>query len=180
MADPFTILGVEPAFDLDVPRLEARHRELSRALHPDRYGGRPSSERRMALSRAIEVNEAFRALKDPVRRAEALLARHSIEIEEGQEARPAADFLMDVLELREDLASAHKRRDLRAVAELKDRVERREAAVLGELRSRFDDLARLAADVPADTVERIGRKLGEVRYYRRFLEEARTIEDELG
>ena len=58
--DPFETLGVEPRFDLDLTALEKRHRELSGALHPDRYTGRPASERRMALDRAIKVNEAWR------------------------------------------------------------------------------------------------------------------------
>ncbi len=39
----------------------------------------------MALGRAIEVNEAFRILKDPVRRAEALLALHGVQSGEGKE-----------------------------------------------------------------------------------------------
>ena len=47
------LLGVPALFALDEQELEKRHRDLSRALHPDRYAGRPSSERREALSRAI-------------------------------------------------------------------------------------------------------------------------------
>ena len=33
-----------------------------------------ASERRAALSKAVEVNEAWRVVRDPIRRAEALLA----------------------------------------------------------------------------------------------------------
>src|SRR5688572_21024439 len=99
VADPFLILGVEPRFDVALAEVEARHRELSRTLHPDRYVGRPSAERRVALSKAIEVNEALRVLRDPARRAEALLARRGVELPEGEEAKPSEDFLMDVLEL---------------------------------------------------------------------------------
>ncbi len=68
-ADPFDTLGVEPRFDLDLAALERRHRDLSRALHPDRYAGAPAAERRLALGRAIDANEALRVLKDPIRRA---------------------------------------------------------------------------------------------------------------
>src|SRR5690606_32621777 len=78
VTDPFTILGIEPRFRLDLERVGARHRELSRALHPDRYVDRPANERRLALSRAIEVNQAFGIVRDPVRRALALLARHGV------------------------------------------------------------------------------------------------------
>jgi len=60
MMDPFATLGVEPRFDLDLGEVARRHRELSRALHPDKYTGAPAAERRLALSRAIEVKDAFR------------------------------------------------------------------------------------------------------------------------
>src|SRR3954447_26645826 len=98
MADPFKTLGVEARFDLDRPALEQRHRELSKALHPDRYVGAPAAERRMSLSRAIDVNEAFRVLKDPIRRAEALLRRAGAAVGETSEPKPAPALLMEMME----------------------------------------------------------------------------------
>ncbi len=63
MNDPFDLLGIAPRFDLDLPAIELRHRELSKALHPGSlHTGAPAAERRMALSRAIDVNEAFRVV----------------------------------------------------------------------------------------------------------------------
>lgn len=180
MSDPFSILGVTPRFDIDLTELEAKHRELSRTLHPDRYVGRPSAERRMALSKAIEVNEALRVLKDPVRRAEALLGRRGVELPEGEEPEPSEDLLMEVLELREELASARDSRDLVRVEELAGAVEAREAGVLTLLAKAFSALDEHPVKTPPDAVVHISEKLGELRYYRRFLEEVRAIEDELG
>ena len=37
--DPFATLGVPRRFDVDLAAVEKTHRELSRALHPDRYVG---------------------------------------------------------------------------------------------------------------------------------------------
>jgi molecular chaperone HscB len=87
MADPFETLGFEPNFALNLADLEKRHRELSRALHPDRHSGSSAGDRRHALGKAIEVNEAFRVLKDPVRRAEALLGLRGVRLQEGKETR---------------------------------------------------------------------------------------------
>jgi molecular chaperone HscB len=167
--DPFDTLGVEPGFDLDLDSLERRHRELSKVLHPDRWVGRPAAERRHALGRAIEVNAAWRALRDPVRRAEALLARLGIAFGEGQEPSATPELLAEMMELREGLSEARKSADLRAVSALSARVTAARERVLAELMARF----------AAGDREQLTRLLGELRYHQRFLEEAAAIEDEL-
>ena len=171
MSDPFDMLGLPPVFELDATTLERRHRELSRALHPDRYAGRPSGERQQALGRAIEVNEAFRKLKHPVTRAEALLARHGRAVTET--SAPAADpaLLMDVMDRREALGEARRARDLVKVRSLARAVREREQRVLTEMAKAFVQL-------PPDFA-RIEPLLGELRYHARFIEEARSAEDEL-
>src|SRR5436190_21178580 len=116
--DPFETLGIEPAFSLDLEVLEQRHRDMSRALHPDRYAASGAAERRRALGRAIEVNEAFRILKDPVRRAEALLARLGVASGEGKEPPASPGLLMEVMERREALAEVRKTKNEAALARL--------------------------------------------------------------
>lgn len=179
MSDPFAILGLEPRFDLDVAAAEVRHRELSRTLHPDRHAGSPAAERRQALSLAIEVNDALRILKDPVRRAEALLQRSGVRpAEEGREPPASPEFLMDMLELREELSAAQGAADLVKLQSIAKRVAAREAEVERDLSSAFSALAK-DSDSPSSQGEQIAKKLGELRYFRRLLSEARAIEDEL-
>src|SRR4051794_15429497 len=105
MNDPFAILGVPRRFSfpagLASAELEQRHRDLSRALHPDRHVNAPPAERRLALEKAVAVNDAFRTLRDPLSRAQALLALHGVAITEGDRASNA--LLMEVMELREEL-----------------------------------------------------------------------------
>jgi molecular chaperone HscB len=172
VTDPFETFGFEPVFDLDPALLERRHRELSRALHPDRYAGRPASERREALGRAIAANQAFRTLKDPISRAEALLARHGKVVEEGgaQPADPA--LLMEVLERREALGAAKRARDLDTARRLAKEVGERERAALRGIQRGF-------GSTPPD-LALVEQQLGELRYHRRFLEEVAVIEDEIG
>jgi molecular chaperone HscB len=179
--DPFDTLGVPPGFDLDLEAVEKRHRELSRTLHPDRYAGRPAAERRQALGHAIEVNEAWRVLKDPVRRAEALLARLGVEVPEGQEPPATPELLMGMMELRESLSEARQNQDLRSVAALARQVRDGEERVLAQITERF---GQARAHNPDGAVliakDELMRLLGELRYHRRFLQEAAAIEDELG
>src|SRR3954470_6187398 len=135
MTSPFELLGVPVLFALDEAELEKRHRELSKALHPDRYVGRPSSERREALSRAISVNEAFRQLRDPISRAEALLSQLGRDVSETNQPKPAPALLMQVMEQREALSLARRSGDRARIESI--------AADAGE---RLDDATERMAD----------------------------------
>ena len=169
--EPFETLGVEPTFELDLAVLEQRHRDLSRALHPDRHAASGAAERRMALGRAIEVNEAFRILKDPVRRAEALLALRGIQSGEGKEPAASPALLMAVMERREALAEVRHSKDEAALKRLIGEVRESEVRTQGALAQAF-------AGTPENSAE-ILKRIGELRYYRRFLDEAAAIADDL-
>ncbi len=171
MSDPFELLEVEPRFDLDLASLERRHRDLSRVLHPDRYAGSPAGERQRALGRAIEVNEAFRALRDPVRRAAALLARHGRHADEADQPRADPALLMEVMERREALSEARRSGQRDAVVRLTETVRERERAVEADITASF-------GREPPD-LARVETLLGELRYHRRFLDEAGVALDDL-
>ena len=151
--------------------LEKRHRDISRVLHPDRYAGRPSGERQQALGRAIEVNEAFRTLRDPVRRAVALLVRHGRAVDEAETPRADPMLLMEVMERREALSEARRSGDRDAVRRLGETVRERERAVESAIAASF------GAEPP--DLARIETLVGELRYHRRFLDEAGAALDDL-
>jgi molecular chaperone HscB len=167
--DPFATLGIARTFDVDLGEAERKHRELSRALHPDRFAGASPSERREALARAVEVNEAWRIVRDPIRRAEALLRLAGVVVTEDRQPPADPELLMEMLEQREALAEARRARDREAVRRMADAVEARSRAVQDVLSQGF---AR------GDAASLVG-KLGELRYYRRLLDEVSAVEDEL-
>jgi molecular chaperone HscB len=174
MNDPFATLGIEPRFDIERERVEQRHRDLSRALHPDKFAGAPAAERRLALNRAIEVNDAWRVVRDPIRRAEALLHRGGVRRSETEEPKPSPALLMEMMESREALAEAVQAKDPAAVAKLGDAMRARQEAAFASLARGFeaagDDQAKLEALLPA---------IGELRYIRRFLDEVSAFEEEM-
>ena len=173
--DPFATLGLERTFKLDLRAVEKTHRELSRALHPDRYMSSGASERRDALTRAVEVNEAWRVVRDPIRRAEALFTLAGIAVGDTHEPKPAASLLMDMMEQRETLAEARAKRDLAGVQGLVDEMTVRQQKIEAALGDAFE-----ASKGDHDALTAFVAKLGELRYYRRFLEEASAIVDDLG
>jgi molecular chaperone HscB len=167
--DPFATLGIARSYELDLPAVEKTHRELSRAMHPDRFVGAGASERRAALAKAVEVNEAWRIVRDPIRRAEALLALQGVAV--GEEGEPKADpeFLMEMLEQREALSDARQARDLGAVRKMAQAIEQRSRQVE---RALADGFARSTAG------SSLVGKVGELRFFRRFLDEVSSAEDE--
>lgn len=170
-SSPFEVLGVPLVFSLDENELERRHRDLSKALHPDRYASRPSSERREALSRAISVNEAFRRLRDPILRAEALLERMGRDVGESSQAKPDPVLLMQVMQEREALAQARRAGDRASIE-----------GIAEEARGRTEDATERMADAFSEEpvpVDRVLKLLGELRYLRRLKEEAGAALDEL-
>jgi molecular chaperone HscB len=174
VADPFETLGVEARFDLDLGALERRHRDLSKTLHPDRYVNATAAERRMALGRAIDVNAAYRMVKDPVKRAEALAARAGLEMSETSEPKASPGLLMEMMEAREELSEAAADQKIERVTELGERMRAREASIVGELGKGFG-----AAAGDREQVRALLPKLGELRYVRRFIDEASAIEERL-
>jgi molecular chaperone HscB len=176
MPDPFTLLGVEPRYDLDLRALERQHRELSRVLHPDRYVARTPAERRAALGRAIQVNQAWRALRDPVARAEALL--ETLGVPRGVTGVPSAEpgFLAEMMEQREHLAEARAARDLGQVRELVRAMHHQAQGLEAELGRQF---AELGSHPDRAGVAQVQHTLDKVRYFHRFLADASSVEDDL-
>ena len=170
--DPFALLGVPRRFDLDLGALEKTHRELSRALHPDRFAQAGASERRESLEKMASVNEAWRIVRDPIRRAEALFRLAGATVGENAEPKATPAFLMEVLEEREALADAKEQNDLAKVAKIGTTMKGRAAAVEAKLTAAFSQ------EHPAADARALLPLLGEMRFYRRFLDEVSAIEEE--
>jgi molecular chaperone HscB len=72
--DYFAFFGLPRQLVIDAQDLERRFRELSRKFHPDFYYNAAPAERLASLERSSYLNDAYRALRNPVTRIEHLLA----------------------------------------------------------------------------------------------------------
>ncbi|HEY6881367.1 MAG TPA: Fe-S protein assembly co-chaperone HscB [Polyangiales bacterium] len=173
-SDAFEVLGLAPAFDLDEKELEQRYRDLQRTLHPDRFAQAPASERRSALSRAVSVNDAYRSLRDELKRGELLFVRLGGTLgETGQLADP--ELLMEVMELRESLAETKATRDAAKREALTREVQHKRGDATAALREAF---AILQDGKNPGALHAAASALSRLRYYRRFLDEVALHEDE--
>ncbi len=170
-ADHFSVLGVPRRFDIDAAAVEARYKELARVLHPDRYARADARARRASLQRSVQLNEAWRTLRDPVARAEYLLSLSGIDVAVGAKVTVPPALLMEIMELREALGDARAAADSARVAALAADVAARQDRAMAVVEKGF---AR--GDSARDVVV---QALIEVRYYRRFAEEVAVYEQSL-
>jgi molecular chaperone HscB len=184
VADPFETLGLAPTFALDVKALEARQQELNHALHPDRFAGKSASERRAALSRSMDINQAHRRLRDPATRADALFELLG---EDSMTERTIADpaLLGEMMEQREAVDEMRRNKDSVGLGALDTEMGARERSLVSALERPFATLlAARAAGKPASSqhageLNEARRLVTELRYVRRLREEVGAILDEL-
>ena len=80
--DYFTFFGFPRKLNIDTAKLEREFYELSRKLHPDIYAQAESREQQWSLQQSSLLNDAYRTLKDPVKRTQYLLRLEGVEVEE--------------------------------------------------------------------------------------------------
>ena len=79
--DYFTFFGLPRKLNIDTAALERGFYSLSRKLHPDVCAGHDPREQEWSLEQSSRLNDAYRTLKDPIRRTEYLLKLEGVELE---------------------------------------------------------------------------------------------------
>jgi len=175
----FAIFDLPLAYDVDVPALEKQFRELSLRLHPDRFAQAEAKERRLSLEQTTALNEAYKTLREPTRRAFYLLKMYGVDLERedtGTQKDMPFEFLEEVLDLRESLEDAMAAKDLEQARKMATDVEARRKAALTEAVDMLRSLERSPSDEAA--VKKASHALGRVRYFTRFLEQVEAFEEE--
>lgn len=172
--DRFAVLGLPRKFSADLATAENSFKKLSRQVHPDRFATADPRARKAALSRTVQLNEAWRTVKDPIRRAEYLLElagfglkgddrKRSTEASTREVTAPPA-LLMEILELREELADAQRAGNTNKVRAMAQAMRARHAETQAALATALDDTA-------AGKLEQAAQLMVALRYYQRFLDE---------
>src|SRR5882762_3190650 len=81
-ADYFRFFGLPRKMNIDIPALEKDFYALSRKLHPDLSARASSQEQQWSLEQSSLLNDAYRTLKDPIKRTQYLLKLEGVELEE--------------------------------------------------------------------------------------------------
>ncbi len=170
------MLGVPRKFHLDGGELETRYLTLQKETHPDRFAKALPRERLEAVVRNTELNDAYKVLKNEVKRAEYLLKLEGIDLgEEKPQATTGATkqrvvdprLLMEVMELREALADARGEGDEPKVRALTGDVQKRQRQAMKTVDEGFGAYEK----GDRSHLDAIARALVSLRYYQRFMDE---------
>jgi len=99
----FELFSLSPSFDVDTAILAERYRDLQRAVHPDKFANASEQDKRLSVQRTAQINDAFQTLKNPIQRAEHLLALKGLELSHESTTLKDTQFLMQQMEWRESL-----------------------------------------------------------------------------
>ncbi|AUG99940.1 co-chaperone HscB [Pectobacteriaceae bacterium CE70] len=151
--DYFTLFGLPIRYNVDGSLLVSRYQELQRQFHPDRFAASPERERMMSLQQAATINDAYQTLKHPLKRAEYMLSLHGFDLMNEQHTLQDTEFLMEQLELREELDAIEHQSDIDiALSAFSDRLN-------GMIHQRSEQMQRELDDeswaVAADTVRKL-------------------------
>jgi molecular chaperone HscB len=114
----FEVFALPRKLKLDAAALEREFYRLSRRLHPDVYARASPQEQEWSLANSSLVNDAYRTLKDPIKRTEYLLKLEGMAGEDDGGANKAdrvpADLLEEVFELNMQLDEMRMNRQMGA------------------------------------------------------------------
>ena len=134
MNNPFALFDLPVAFQVDSALLNERYLALQKSLHPDNFSAASAQEQRLAMQKSAEINDALRILKDPIARADSIIALNTGEQENPEEkSNKDIGFLMQQMEWRETLENIENRKDTDELTAFTKKIDQIRHAILSEL-----------------------------------------------
>lgn len=168
----FELFDLPPTFEVEQETLALRYRELQRAVHPDRFANASEQEKRLSVQQAAQINEAFQVLKSPLSRARYLLEINGLPLDDT-DTRMDPAFLMEQMELREDLAGVRGAEDpFSALNRVRDNIELKEREIIEALYQAF-------ADGSEESLKHAREQVRKMQFMQRVLGEVDELEETL-
>lgn len=98
----FELFNLPITLKVDTSGLSKKYFELQRKYHPDRFVQATEAEQEETLQVSAQINKAFKTLKDEDETIKYVLQLKGL-LEEEEKYQLSSDFLMEVMELNEEL-----------------------------------------------------------------------------
>ncbi len=128
----FELFQLPICLTLDAKEVKKRYLKIGREFHPDRYAQASPAEQEKAMQLTSLANTAYATLKNPDKRMGYLLTLMGV-MEEGEKYQLPPDFLMEVMEVNEDLMELEMEDDPSGLAAIQKTVNAFEDEMLAEL-----------------------------------------------
>lgn len=136
----FELFGFDIGFAVDLAELNSRWQSLQRSVHPDNFAASSDAERRYSVQAASLLNEAQKTLSEPLARAGYLLKLHGVDLDVETDTRMAGEFLMQQMELREQIEGVEKSSDpYQAIDQLREALKSTETDLTLKFAQHYQD-----------------------------------------
>ena len=169
----FELFSIPAQFDVDLTLINTRYLELQKILHPDRHASLGAQEQLIAVQKTAELNDAFETLKQPLKRAEYILAEKNIDIRAEQQTLQDPEFLMQQMELREELS------EITDAADPEDAIETFEKHVKTLYQDYYSELKRFIDSREESALLSAADIVRKLKFIYKLREELERIEDTL-
>ena len=166
--DYFAFYQLPETFRLDEAALKRAYYALSRQHHPDFHATASPEQQQETLHLATLNTNAYRTLSDPDLRMAYILSRHGL-LEEGKQEIPA-DFLMEMMDLNEQLMELEFGPDPVAAARVENEVNVLTAELEAAIEPVIAEYESLAADARTQALQQIRSYYLKKRYLLRIRE----------
>lgn len=189
--DYFTFFALPRKLNLDTALLEREFYELSRKLHPDLCARADAREQEWSLEQSSLLNDAYRTLKDPIKRTEYLLRLEGVELKEQskaatEKARASGqikkqvvppDLLEEVFELNLQLEELRMQKKMgeddpaliEEIGKQKLELEEKYESLSDELKTYWNDWDQLPSDATEESRKKVSDKMVDLLNRRSYI-----------
>lgn len=100
----FELFGLNASYQVDQSLLKLKQQELQKNFHPDKFASATQQEQMLAMQISTHANSAYATIKDDLQRAVYLLKINGVDIGSETDTQMPMEFLMQQMEVREQLA----------------------------------------------------------------------------
>ena len=170
MNNPFALFDLAVDFNLDLNELTNRYLALQKSLHPDNFAADSAQQQRLAMQKSAEINDALQLLKDPISRADSIIALHTGEqVDLEQKSSRDLSFLMQQMEWRESLEQIEQQQDDAELEQFSRQIQQTESVILADL----------AQSLNAQDWAQASQITDKLRFIKKLKVEIERVEDQL-
>jgi molecular chaperone HscB len=169
----FELYGLPEHFDVNQETLRSTYKALALVTHPDKFATGSDSEKLRAVQKSAQVNDGYQILKSPLSRAEHLIELRGVDLKHEQQTLQDTGFLMQQMELREQLE------EIDSVSEPLEQLEQLDNQIAIQINEKLTDLAQILESVSDESNKKAADEVRKLKFLYKLRIEIERKEDNL-